>query len=900
MIATLSSIEAQFGEAMAAYGLAPPEIVADGQRHRFDGPEDKRGKKSAWYVLYSDGVPAGAYGDWKLGISEKWSGRPDQTLTPTERAEYRAKIEKAKQVAEFDRLELEAAAAKACTEILAAARDATDDNPYCQSKGIKPYGLREFKDKRTLIVPIRDASGKVTSAQFIDQDGAKRFKSHGKIKGCYYSFGGKPVDTLLICEGFATGASLHAATGWPVAVSFNAGNLEAVALVLRGKLPDIKIIVCADNDQFNEGGNIGIEKATAAALAVGGYLAVPRFREKLQGQTDFNDLSQSEGLGIVKAQIEAAQMVQPDQVEVVRTELVRTEVRTESRPKTCRYGDGRFELSMSRGVFYVGTDSQGNSTTPQWICAPLEVIAKTRDTKSGAWGRLLVWHDDDGVRHQQSIPMEALQGDGMDMRRELASNGLAITTRRGTRDHLATYIQVWPVDARARSVERLGWHGPVYVMPSESIGQESEVVVFQNSHAIEPAFSTAGTLEAWRDTVGKLAAGNSRLVFALSVAFAGPLADIANEDSGGFHLRGGSSSGKTTALKVAASVWGSPSTYPRLWRSTANGLEGLAALHNDGLLILDELSQIDPKEAGESAYLLANGQGKARASRTGTARQSSRWRVLFLSAGEESLSALMARAGKKTNAGQEIRLADIEADAGAGMGAFEVLHDQPTPAALALAVKEAAILNHGTAGIAWLRAIVADRDALAEMMADSLKQFVSEAVPEDAASQVLRVAQRFALVAVAGELATHYGLTGWEQGEADRAAHKCFAAWLHAFGGTGNREERNVLSQVRAFFEAHGASRFEDIHATNDTRIINRAGFYRTGENGDREFLVLPEAFKRDVCSGFDVKAATVALLAAGWLQPGKDGKASQKPRIPILGSTTRCYVFTSKMWEGE
>ena len=107
--------------------------------------------------------------------------------------------------------------------------------------------------------------------------------------------------------------------------------------------------------------------------------------------------------------------------------------------------------------------------------------------------------------------------------------------------------------------------------------------------------------------MARLAQGNSRLVFALSVAFAGPLANVAGEDSGGFHIRGGTSIGKSTALKVAASVWGDPVAYPRLWRATANGLEGLAALHNDGLLILDELSQIDPKEAGEAAYLLANG-----------------------------------------------------------------------------------------------------------------------------------------------------------------------------------------------------------------------------------------------------------------------------------------------------
>jgi len=377
------------------------------------------------------------------------------------------------------------------------------------------------------------------------------------------------------------------------------------------------------------------------------------------------------------------------------------------------------------------------------------------------------------------------------------------------------------------------------------------------------------------------------------------LADVVGEDSGGFHFRGASSSGKTTALKVAASVLGNPNTYPRLWRATANGLEGLAALHNDGLLILDELSQIDPKEAGEAAYLLANGQGKARASRTGAARQSARWRLLFLSAGEESLTALMARAGRKANAGQEIRLADIEADAGAGMGAFEVLHDQPSPAALALAVKDAAIRYHGAAGLSWLRCIVADRSKLADFIADGIRQFVEECAPADAAGQVLRVARRFALVAVAGELATHYGLTGWPEDEAINAARKCFAVWLESFGGTGNREERAMLSQVRAFFETHGASRFEDVTATTDQRIPNRAGFYRPDAGGAREFMVLPESFKRDVCQGFDVKTATAALVKAGWLQPSKDGKTAQKPRLPGLGPT-RCYVFTGRMWEGE
>ncbi|MGK5046843.1 AAA family ATPase [Janthinobacterium sp. GB4P2] len=306
MNASLSNIEAQFAIAMAGYDLAPPDIVADGQRHRFDAPDDKKGKKSAWYILHSDGVPAGAFGNWKTDLSEKWCGKSDQVLTPAERAEYRARIDKARQDAEFMRLQLEGEAAAVCVRILAGARDATDDNPYCIRKGIKPYGLKEFKDKRTLIVPIRDATGAITSVQFIYEDGSKLLKSNGKVKGCYYSFGSKPADTLLVCEGFATGASLYAVTGYPVAVAFNAGNLEAVARVLHGKLPGIQIIVCADDDRFKESGNTGLIKAKAAAAAVGGLLAVPVFQSDDGQPTDFNDLHAREGNEAVMAAISAA------------------------------------------------------------------------------------------------------------------------------------------------------------------------------------------------------------------------------------------------------------------------------------------------------------------------------------------------------------------------------------------------------------------------------------------------------------------------------------------------------------------------------------------------------------------------------------------------------------------
>ncbi|STX28467.1 inner membrane protein [Legionella beliardensis] len=229
----------------------------------------------------------------------------------------------------------------------------------------------------------------------------------------------------------------------------------------------------------------------------------------------------------------------------------------------CEYAGGHFKLT-EKGISFLGNDKDGNPMAPRWICSPLYVIAKTRDAKSGEWGRLLEWQDDDGIIHQWAMPLSLLQGDSSEVRRELANLGLSISPNKIARDLLATYLQVFPVEARARCVDKLGWHGETFITASQAIGNSSERIVFQNTNAIESALSVSGSVEDWRDTIGALSAGNSRLVFAISAAFAPTLTTIAGEDSGGFHFRGASSCGKSTALKVAASVWGNPQAYCRL------------------------------------------------------------------------------------------------------------------------------------------------------------------------------------------------------------------------------------------------------------------------------------------------------------------------------------------------
>ncbi|MGF6636183.1 AAA family ATPase [Paraburkholderia sp. MM6662-R1] len=301
------NIESQFADALTAAGFTAPDIVADGKIHRFDGPEDKRNKKSAWYVLHVDGdMAGGALGDWKTGMRSYWSSRSENTLTPEQRAAWRAHMDRIRAEVKAEKQRQQKRAAAKARKIWAGARDATADNPYCQKKKVKPYGLKEFHDRRTLIVPVRNSARELVSLQFIYEDGSKRFLTGGEKAGCSYLFGRSSNERILIAEGFATAASLHEATGMPVAVSFDCGNLASVARQLRNKLPECELILCADDDA-GTAGNPGWTKARAAARSVGGLLAIPAFGpDRPNGATDFNDLHALGGLEAVRACIEAA------------------------------------------------------------------------------------------------------------------------------------------------------------------------------------------------------------------------------------------------------------------------------------------------------------------------------------------------------------------------------------------------------------------------------------------------------------------------------------------------------------------------------------------------------------------------------------------------------------------
>ena len=293
----------QFRQAIESAGLTAPDVIHDdGAIHRFS-TNGRRGNDSGWYSLHTDGIAAGSFGCWREGLQSTWCAKSDTAMTATEHDTHRQRIAAMKAQREADVIQRQQSAAMDATQRLAAATPCTQ-HAYLTTKGVQAHG-EKVDSAGSLILPMRDTAGKLHSLQTITTDGDKRFLFGGLVKGCYHSIG-KPAFLLIVCEGYATGASIHESTGHAVAMAFNAGNLEAVALALRAKYPHLKIIIAADDDHQTTG-NPGITKAKAAAQAVGGLVAVPLFPAgRGVKDTDFNDLHQLAGAGAVKACIDAA------------------------------------------------------------------------------------------------------------------------------------------------------------------------------------------------------------------------------------------------------------------------------------------------------------------------------------------------------------------------------------------------------------------------------------------------------------------------------------------------------------------------------------------------------------------------------------------------------------------
>lgn len=551
------------------------------------------------------------------------------------------------------------------------------------------------------------------------------------------------------------------------------------------------------------------------------------------------------------------------------------------------------------GVYWQGPPGKDGPPLALWLCSPLRVLAETRDTEQSAWGRLLYWRDNDQHEHHWACPLALLAGrDATEFRETLVQGGLLIATDSRARTKLADYVVTTPPDSteRLRCVDRTGWYGEHFVTPAKVYGPTGGESVIYQGGASGADMAASGTLPQWQAEIAARAAGNSRVVFAIATAFAGPLVEPANEPGGGFQFTGKTGHGKTSCvIDPAASVWGHPGRFAKKWRTTVNGLESLCLSRNDCTLILDDLGQSDGRECGPAAYLIANGQGKARMRKEGGNRPLITWKTMLLSSGEIDLSQHMTEGGATPRGGQVTRLPSIPADAGEGLYVIEKLHDMPNGRAYSDFMRSSTRQYYGTAGVAFLEQLTTH---LAEVTTDirgTINGIVAMMpVPEGSAPEVGRVAARFALVAYAGELATRYGITGWPAGESLKAAIRCFTDWLRESGAAG-ADTKALLAQVAAFLQQHGASRFPPPSIGGDDlrRVLNRAGFsHYDGEQ--LNYWVESGTFRKELCRGFNPATAARALIQTGWLVPGTDTSHpyQHRKRVFALGEKQGLWVY--------
>lgn len=455
------------------------------------------------------------------------------------------------------------------------------------------------------------------------------------------------------------------------------------------------------------------------------------------------------------------------------------------------------------------------------LCGPLEVVSEAVDEEGNDRHTIVEMVDKDGRKKRAIFPAaELTKATTIDT---LLNKGLRIDVRisqnGGPVRLIQDYLIQYPQNKRTRAIHNFGWRGErAFIVPGKPVqvlGRSDENLEFEfvGDEEDGPQYSRAGMLEDWREKVARPAEKSSRMAFALCVAFAAPLMRFTTEKTGGFHLFGPSSRGKSTALRACCSVWAKGASDGEMssWRSTDNGLEAVAAAHNDLPLIIDELGQATPQnvDVAEVLYMLGNETGKKRMSRNIQGRRSLSWRTLFVSSGEISLEEYaeeQARENRKVSrdlkAGVRVRMASIPAVAYDNpedpRGVFDYVDEQEDTKALSQAIERATEFeSYGTAGPAFIRGLLqkVEKEGRETLQAEILKrvrEFCEDAAGEEKDGQILRVANRFGLVAVAGELAIELDVLPWAKGLAHEYVLKCYRAWRAGFENLEQERRRRV------------------------------------------------------------------------------------------------------------
>ncbi len=569
----------------------------------------------------------------------------------------------------------------------------------------------------------------------------------------------------------------------------------------------------------------------------------------------------------------------------------------------------RYESTPSKGLCRIGytqkdeddgdgfeTDSNGKRKPQRtYLGNHLTCLAYVNNPDGNGAGLQLELKGIRGNVSRLIVNRGAILSDSSSVLSELANHGYHFIPKK--KKQLIEYLFALggDVEKTYTITDGTGWvkNTNNYVQQHKTNGDPS--YVFRDIEPLNSATTEIkGTLEDWQKHVAAKCAGNSRLIFALGIAFAAVLLEVVGMESGGFHLFGTTSKGKTTTLKVAISVTGEKSVPS--FRNTSNGLEAVCGSHNHALFPLDELAQADPKQVAEIIYMIFNGQPKTRMSKDLKVRKSAGWNLLALTSGEIGIAAHLASGGIIQKGGHEVRLPDIPAVPPNSLyGVFETIHGYETSKAFAEDLEAACAKYHGTAIDEFLNQLIENRktDGFDESLKDRVSALSKKISAKYSDHAVTRVANRFAVVQVGLELAHSFGVIPFGFENIPQSVTKIFTDWVDSRGGDGSIEVRNACERINHLIVSNlHSDRMYDLSDRNVTqKVRNLLGYAKSDEHDAIVEVWVPiPVFDAELAKGTNKPQLIAELHRRGWLEKGSDDRPTQLRQFK--GKRSRFYIL--------
>lgn len=444
----------------------------------------------------------------------------------------------------------------------------------------------------------------------------------------------------------------------------------------------------------------------------------------------------------------------------------------------------------AEGLYAVWT--QNMLTAQRKVSDAIVIVAETQDAeKNNRYIEVEFWLDDVSSRKLRLRREKVAMGDS-DVLRQLADAGFRFEMSPYARNKLLEFLHEVIPPHSIVDYYKIGWQADkTFCLPDHSSYHHNHQFSFQGSAKAKLGFSSAGTLEAWSRDVAALAVGNPLLMFALCVAFSGPLLREYGTDTPIFHFFGPTSTGKSTLAAIAASVWGDPFTRhgpKKTWLTTGNALESLVGEHSDTLLVLDEAGVADPAVVVSSAFRVSGGVGKHRLGQDGAARDVADALAAVISTGEKSFLEIAREAKKTVVAGMLVRFIDINADAGDGLGVFNSLHGATDGGALVNKLNAAARSNFGVAGRHFVDSITLGKARSDVIIGEARAEFRRALATETLENTERRVASHFELVFIAGSLAAQCNIVPLTKEQVLESVLSVFKSWRSSVQHPGSLE----------------------------------------------------------------------------------------------------------------